>query len=279
MTTKLNPYSAIRKVPLNYEGINSSAFAVQTEDYVPIGKDLDGNVEYGYKWKEKGVVGENYLLVPNSDVKEMAERIARKSNLNWKEGKQFFNGRQFMYTMTTEDIVGTVTKGDDIGLGFAMWNSYDGSKSLSFEIFLNRLICLNGMVSRKEFMNYRFRHQPQSQDWQNDLGEVISILENIPMEDYMSNFRNLLEPLDIDKLADIRVNHIPKLSTSTFGKTLDNFLVDNDMYKQRGWDFLNSATNILWHNKKQTSADFNNNAYVVEGMLNYAKTHGNIVPN
>lgn len=53
MTTKLNPYSAIRKVPLNYEGINSSAFAVQTEDYVPIGKDLDGNVEYGYKWKKK----------------------------------------------------------------------------------------------------------------------------------------------------------------------------------------------------------------------------------
>ena len=47
------PYSDIRKVPLDYEGITSSAYAVQRQ-----GEDAEGRSF----WKECGVVGSNYLL-------------------------------------------------------------------------------------------------------------------------------------------------------------------------------------------------------------------------
>ncbi len=58
----MNPYQEIRKVPLDYSGIQSSAYAVQRLDE-----------EKG--WKEAGVVGQNYLLLPNKDVKDIAENL------------------------------------------------------------------------------------------------------------------------------------------------------------------------------------------------------------
>ena len=51
----MNPYQEIRKVPLDYSGIKSSAYAVQRYD-----EDKG--------WKEAGVVGANYMLLPNQEV-------------------------------------------------------------------------------------------------------------------------------------------------------------------------------------------------------------------
>ena len=64
----MNPYAEIRKVPLDYQGVQSSAYSVQTYD---LNKKTDM-----LEWKEVGTVGSNYLLVPNKEVKEMAEEIA-----------------------------------------------------------------------------------------------------------------------------------------------------------------------------------------------------------
>ena len=52
----MNPYLPIRKVPLDYNGIQSSAFAVQMEKEDPTA---------GNGWKEVGVVGNSYMLLPN----------------------------------------------------------------------------------------------------------------------------------------------------------------------------------------------------------------------
>ena len=56
------PYNEIRKVPLDYEGITSSAFAVQRKDTIV---SKTGTRD---KWVECGVVGQKYLLIPNSDA-------------------------------------------------------------------------------------------------------------------------------------------------------------------------------------------------------------------
>ena len=145
-----DPYAPIRKVPLDYNGIKSSAYSVQLEDYCKTGED-EGKPVYGNKWQEKGVVSGNYLLIPNEEVLEMGNIIAESSGITWDDNKTFFNGRQYMYSMTTTEIKGEVKVGDDVSLGFAMWNSYDGSRALSFELFLNRLVCMNGMVTKKYF--------------------------------------------------------------------------------------------------------------------------------
>ena len=51
----MNPYLPIRKVPLNYDGIHSSAYAVQMQH-------TDVDKVGGHEWKEAGVVGHSYML-------------------------------------------------------------------------------------------------------------------------------------------------------------------------------------------------------------------------
>jgi hypothetical protein len=54
----MNPYLPIRKVPLDFEGIKSSAYSVQ--------------IDKKKGWDEVGVVSNKYLLIPNKEVKELA---------------------------------------------------------------------------------------------------------------------------------------------------------------------------------------------------------------
>ena len=86
----IHPYGEIRKVPLDYEGIKSTAYAVQRN-----GEDSEGRSF----WKECGIVGSNYLLVSNSEVKELADEIATESRLTWEPMKTFFNGKQYAHFM------------------------------------------------------------------------------------------------------------------------------------------------------------------------------------
>ena len=72
-------YAPMRHVPLDHNGIMSSAFSVQTD-----GED---------GWKEAGVVGKNYLLVENKKVQEAAHQVANMCNINFEENKTFFNGK------------------------------------------------------------------------------------------------------------------------------------------------------------------------------------------
>ena len=62
----------------------SSAFSVQT----------DG--ENG--WKEVGVVGKNYLLLPNQKVKDAAHQVAEECNIDFTPNKTVFNGKNYTYT-------------------------------------------------------------------------------------------------------------------------------------------------------------------------------------
>lgn len=270
MEVTLNPYAPIRKVPLDYQGIQSSAFSVQTENYTKVGKNPDGEYNYGYKWEEKGVVSEGYLLIPNKQVKEMADKIIEASEIEWTDNKIFFNGKQFMLTYTTEEKRAEVRVGDDISLGFAMWNSYDGSRALSAEIFVNRLVCMNGMVSRKNFINYKFKHDDTSKHWKEELDNVVNMIDRVPLQDYADTMKYLLEPVRMLDLMYIRKKYIPKMSVTTFGKTIDKFIEGDEHSRHTVWDFLNAGTNILWHNKRPTVADFTSNAYLTDGMFRYA---------
>ena len=273
-----NPYAPIRKVPLDYNGIQSSAYSIQLEDWCKVGTDIHGEPEYGTKWLEKGVVSGNYLLIPNQEVREMGEAIARESDHKWIENKTFFNGKQFMYSMTTEQAIGECAgEGENISLGFAMWNSYDGSRALSFELFLNRLVCMNGMVTKKYFDSYRFKHDPTSSDWQEDLDKVCTLISEVPYLHYLETFDHLSATgeLNSHSLGKIRNKYLPKVPVSTWGKIMDKFLCEEEYNKHRGWDLLNASTNILWHNKKQTMADFNMNGYIVQGMCDYIEDQYN----
>tara|TARA_R100000458_G_scaffold59681_1_gene71121 strand:- start:1928 stop:2704 length:777 start_codon:yes stop_codon:yes gene_type:complete len=253
----MNPYSPIRKVPLDFEGISSSAYGVQIQKE-------DG-------WKEAGVVGANYMLLPNEDVRDAAEQVSKECNIDFTHNKTFFNGKNFIYSMKSNHVAGTIKKGDDVALGLQFWNSYDGSRSFGFSMMLYRLACTNGMMSKNYFNTYRFKHEPNSENWEENLEQVVENINTLShgsdrLDTFISNLRKLTE-LDVtmDRLGDLRHNHLNELPVGLWGQIVDRFTVTNKE-DHSGWDLLNAATDILWHKENPTVASYNQNQVVIDGL-------------
>ena len=263
----MNPYADIRKVPLDYQGVQSSAYSVQTHDL---------NKEDRLEWKEVGTVSNNYLLVPNNDVVDMAVSIVDKSGIDFEEDKVYFDGKRFVISYIAKDNpLGEVVVGDDIALGFQMWNSYDGSTSLGFRMMLYRLECLNGMMSHVNLNKYRFRHNIDSDNWQEELETVSHTLkaaskgDNNNVFDIMKRFSNLnASHITMGELQEIRNDHIKDIPTQLWGAVMDRF-VNKPVYN--GWNLLNAATDELWHKEKPTVASNNHNATIVDGLCNWVQ--------
>ena len=257
----MNAYSEIRKVPLDYDGIKSSAYAVQMQS-------LEG-------WKEAGVVGSNYMLLSNQEVKDAADFVAQECNIDFKEDKTFFNGKVYIHSLVSEHVVGEIKAGDDIALGMQFWNSYDGSKAFGFSMMLYRLVCTNGMMSKQTFGTYRFKHEPGNENWEKDIKKVINNVNNVERGAY-TNVEGLIErfkalqttDIDTDMLGTIRHNHLQDIPVSLWGSIVDRFTNADHYTKHTGWNLLNASTDILWHKDNPTVASYNQNAEIVDGLCN-----------
>ena len=267
----INPYGEIRKVPLDYQGIKSTAYAVQRQE---IKNEM-------LNWKECGVVGSNYLLVPNSEVKELADEIATESALTWEPMKTFFNGKQFAYFMQCKSDTTEIAKDDDIALGMAFWNSYDGSTALQFRTFLVRLVCTNGMIT-KDFMNLmKFKHNKTSEGYDKQIINAAKVVDNCgdDIETVAKRMRKMVEtPVDLRELAYIRANHLNHIPVTLWGKISSHFLNkahkewdcgehNNGPMNTTMWDFYNACTDVLWHDEKPTMASLEHNQVITDRLL------------
>tara|TARA_E500000305_G_scaffold16729_1_gene12484 strand:+ start:1701 stop:2480 length:780 start_codon:yes stop_codon:yes gene_type:complete len=251
-----NPYLPIRKVPLEFQGISSSAYSVQ--------------MEKKKGWNEVGVVSSKYLLIPNKEVKELADDIVDESTLDWSPLKTFFDGRRYFYGLQCNSFQQDVAKDDPVGIGVGFWNSYDGSTALSFKLFIIRLACTNGMMTKDYFHNFRFKHDKTSEGYEKELIQAVDIINNCgdKAEDVISRMSKLTKsPLvDTYDLKGLR-NSIPKIPTSTWGKMVDRYLDTYQSEMDNQWGFLNAATDVLWHNEKPTVSSFNHNQYITDSLL------------
>ena len=263
-----NPFAEIKKVPLYGETLQSSAYAVHLKD----------EMDYQKPWNEVGIVGKDYMLVSNKKIVDMVESVIDHSDIDFDLDRTFFNGRQFMrFYKAVDEIDAEVEVGDNLGIGVMVANSYDGSTSGRFSIFAYRLLCKNGMMSKRMFDQYRFRHTQAHENWEEELESAAEIIKyaGTNVKEFATICSKLTEPgLDINTVGTIRKHYIPKLPVSTFGQVVDRIYKDPAYNKDEplsAWNFLNAGTNVLWHKKKQTVADFNNNDYVTSGLLQYAK--------
>ena len=266
---KLDPYADIRKVPLvGTDGTSSSAFGIQT-DTGKKGKS---------KWQEVGVVRDDYLLVSNQQVLDMANHITQESPLKWEVKKEFYNGKSFglYYTATdqtrTIDSEDGIKKGDAVALGLHFLNSYDGSKALTAGLHLERLICANGMVTNHSLNSVRILHDKSNAKWENDVEKILGLIDSSgeQVSGMMSAFSEMDRSiLDEGMLRHIANNVIPGISDGTFGKIYRKFSKDNKGNSSTVWDFYNACTDVLWKNPNQTKADFTNNAYVTDRMIEF----------
>ena len=261
----MNPYLPIRKVPLDYNGISSSAYSVQMQH--PAGKDTPNT-----EWKETGVVGHGYMLLPNEEVKKAANQVSEECNLNFTFDRTFFNGRSYAYSMKSDHVCGEVAQGDDVALGMQFWNSYDGSKAFGFAMMLYRLICTNGMMSKNYFNTYRFKHEPSSSNWHENLEQVVTNINNLSngsqkLDDFITNLRSLTDlNITADELGNLRHNYLKDIPVQLWGNIIDNYTHPENHVPHNGWTLLNTATDILWHKKKPTIASYNQNQTVVDGL-------------
>jgi len=264
----MNPYLPIRKVPLDYNGIQSSAFSVQMQKEDP---------NAGNDWKEVGVVGNSYMLLPNEEVKNAAHQVAEECKIDFVHDKTFFNGRNFVYSMKSQHVAGEVKAGDDVALGMQFWNSYDGSKAFGFAMMLYRLICTNGMMSKDHFNTYRFKHEPKSEDWGDSLEQVTTNINNLVSGTYqldtlIHSFRRLSKShITTEELGRIRYNHLQEIPVGIWGQIVDKFtnpdqIGTEDTNTFTGWDLLNAGTDLLWHKENPTVTTYGQNAAIVDGL-------------
>ncbi|MFA6468222.1 MAG: DUF932 domain-containing protein [Bacteroidota bacterium] len=259
----MNPYAHIEVTPLfSKDGMKSQGKSVRIED-----------AESKTGWNELGVVSPNYLLIHNTQVKETVDTIAERSKINdWKPGKQFFDGRRFVYTLTTDTITAEITKGDIVRFGLIAYNSYDGSRALSVGMYAEHLICANGMTSEMYFAKHSFRHNQGNITWSEQTEKAFALL--LPnSRTRLTRFAKTIgalkqKDLVINDLQTIREAHLKELSASLWGKVVDRYLSHES---HTAFGLLDACTHSFWHHDKETFADFRNNSYSTDGMINYAQ--------
>ena len=174
--------------------------------------------------------------------------------------------------MKSNHVVGEVAQGDDVALGMQFWNSYDGSKAFGFAMMLYRLICTNGMMSKDHFNTYRFKHEPKSEDWEENLEQVVTNINNLSngsdsLNRLLGNLRGLSQlNVTTDKLGKLRHNHLKDVPIQLWGNIVDNYTDPKNHIEHNGWTLLNTATDLLWHKEKPTISSYNQNAAIVDGL-------------
>ena len=277
MTT--DPYTPIRKIRLQTEdGVISSKYSIQTQY-----KQLDtanDEEEWIEGWQEAGVVGHDYLGIPNSQVLKLANEVINNTALGyqWKLLKTFWNGKKFKLFFISDqafDIADPNQSTDNIALGLMYENSYDGSTALSVRLTLTRVICTNGMMSHQFLPGIKILHNLSNEDkYMQELGRIESML-NTGIENNLVVKPAFIEMnqsyLDADMITVLRREYIKDLPTNTFGKCIDKFTKDPiSGHTATVWDFYNAFTAQLWHEENDSVATFKWNSYVTDGFINFA---------
>ena len=258
----MNPYAEIEVTPLySHDGMASEGKSVRIADE-----------EEHLGWKELGVVSSNYLLVHNARVKEVVDLVAERSGISdWKQRKCFFDGRRFIYSVTSDSIMAEVSPGDLIRFGLIAYNSYDGSRALSLGAYAEHLVCSNGMTSETYFARFVFRHHKGNINWDDQTERAFaSVMAGSRAQ--LTGFASTLQKLQrktmtVDDLKILRKEHLGGLSVSNCGKVMDRYLLHE---KHTAFGLMDACTRIFWHNEKQSYADYVNNSSATDGLVEYA---------
>lgn len=259
----LNPYAPIEKAPLfARDAMRSRGTSVRLADPdAPTG------------WREVGVVSPGYLLVPNADVRRMAEDVAVASGMHWAEDRVFFDGRRYLYGLVAdpEAVYAEVAVGDVVGVGLLFENSYDASRRLGASLYVHRLSCSNGLLASERLARVRFRHARGSASWRGEVARALSMLDAAP--ERLRSFAALCarlarHRLGTPELAAVRQGALAALPVSLWGRVVDRYLADGD---PTGWGLLNAATAEAWHAERPTAADYAHNEAATTGLLRYAE--------
>jgi hypothetical protein len=263
----MEPFAEIEVTPLySRDGMRSAGKSVRIAD-----------AESGAGWSEIGVVSPNYMLVHNARVKEVVDQIADRSKVgDWHQRKLFFDGRRFVYSLTSRNLIAEITPGDVVAFGLIAYNSYDGSRALSVGAYAEHLVCTNGMTSETYFARFVFRHHRRNLSWDEQTEQAFLAVmsgSRTKLTRFATLLRNLrAREMSVPELRVIRGEHLKELGVGAWGKVVDRFLKDES---QNAMGLLDACTAVFWHNPKQSYSDYLNNSYATEGLIQYGQSLAN----
>lgn len=261
----LDPYAPIEKRSLwTTDAMRSRGYSVRLQDPAsPTG------------WRECGVVSDDYLVVPNADVRDLAREIAGRSGLRFSEAKTFFDGKRYALALVAKEDGLVETKvGDFVGLGLRVENSYDGSRRFSASLFAYRLACSNGMLVPSLFKRVTFRHTRASAGWDEDAGRALAMIgaSHHGLTRFAEAARALASMrVSAGRLREVRQAVLPKLPVTLWGRVLDRFVLHEEL---DGYGLLNAVTNVTWHDPSPTAATFEHNEASASALVAYALGEG-----
>jgi len=236
--TALSPFAPVELQPLQRtNGKGSSRQAVVLE---PEGEA-----------KEVGIVSQDYRLVKNSEVVQVAEDLLGRTGIPVEEHQTLWNGKKFRQRYLLTQTTGEVKVGDVVACTLDAINSYDGSTTFGLEFNAVRLVCSNGMILSFMLGGFRFKHWG-SKDFDRELRAAARQLDRV------SNRLHMVLPMLVDlthkrmRRADIqRFFRETSLPITTQAK------VFNGIEDDTAWGVYNAATDVLTKQERFSAENLN----------------------
>jgi hypothetical protein len=261
----ISPFVPIVKTPTHSSNSGTLAgYSVEIED---------PDADTGYR--HVGNVSQNYLLLPNEEVRALAIDIARGSGLGFEETRIFWDGARFAHVIDFVGVEEEVSEGDGVGLSLVTRNSYDKSWRFDCQLMGKRFLCDNGVLSGEFFARVAFKHLTgnsggdDGEGWERMVHEGMAVLGHA--HENLAEFVRGLRLLKAAPLTDARLRDVwklyPTVGDSIKGQILSRYVEHEEPTL---YGLFNAGTNVFWHREKMTSADFANNDLFTTRLLEYA---------
>ncbi len=262
--TGISPFTPILKTPTYSQNSGTpSGYAVEIED---------PSAPTGYR--HVGSVSQNYLLLSNEEVRDLAVEIAFQSGLPFKESRIFWDGARFCHIIDFTGVSEAIEPGDEVGLSLITRSSYDRSWRYECALMGKRFVCDNGAISGEFFARVSFKHvtsaaDPKDDSWRGIVRQGMSVIDRAP--DDLHTFAQSLRAMKAARMTDTRLREVwralPGLGDGVKGQILSQYVAHEE---PTVFGLFNAGTAVFSHRKKMTAADFANNDEFTTALLTLA---------
>lgn len=255
----ISPFVEIRKERLVDQLTHqpTKSFGVWMED-----EEAEGGNRY------MGVVSEDYLLLPNAKVRDLALEIAEESGYGYQESRIFWDGVRFAhiidFTSVTEDV-----EDEKVGLSLITRTSYDKSWRYEASLMGKHFVCDNGCLSGEFFARVSFKHTSGGDPWESVVKEGLSVIQH--GQENLSHYADGLRILKHTPMADQRLRDIwgmlHGIPDKVKGRIIDRYVAKEEPTL---YGLLQAGTYTFWHAEKSTAQDYANNNQYTTALLDYA---------
>ena len=239
-----DPFTPVETQPVKVAGQTiASRIAVRV-------KDDDGT------YQVQGILGRDYQLLPNRKVRDIAEDIISRTPDNlggWENLKTLWNGKHYVDYFASRNPI-SATNGEhsllELKCGLMVWNSYDGTRKVGFEVFALNPVCTNQYHSRNRFGFFSWRHDPDEagkididealQNISIGIGNVIKVAPAVQALK--------ARPLDLALLQEAKKQ--TKLPKTIWGEVLDHLAGE----ESNAFGLFQAMTHITSHELSGISA-------------------------